>query len=1066
MISEEGRGGIGIVRRARDLRLDREVAIKELQRDSHLARKRFEREMRITARLQHPGVVPVHEAGRWPDGSPFYTMKLVEGRSLKEIIAETRTLEQRIAILPHVLAVAETIAFAHSQRILHRDLKPSNVIIGGYGETVVIDWGLAKDLTEPESLEVDRGPYRVLPDQGLTVAGQVMGTPSYMPPEQARGEEVDERADIYAVGAILYHILAGGPPYRGGTSAEVLELLANRPPQALAQRVPGVPDDLAAIVEKAMHRDATQRYQSAALMVDDLRRFQTGQLVGAHNYTPGALVLRWIRQHRTFVAASIVTATAIALTAGVSFSRIVKARDRASAAERSATRERDLVILNRAEDVLSRDPTATIAWLKLLPRTANLREPIERLAREAMSRGVATSVRALNPHGLAQVQFSGDGSILAVSDVEGRVSIFKAATLDELASFSGSGPAPLLLDGKGEVLVTAQYDGRLVVWRSGYGTTEISAHHDMVFVGALSPDASVVATAGLDGDVRLTSLATKASAVLFAHNSTVRALAMSADGTQVASGSDSGTIAVANISSATPTVLLFHAESTAPIYDVDFAVGDRILTSQADGNVTIFGPTGTRLKTFVFDKNDVDHVRVSSDYRTAILCGGNGTITRIDVQSAEATRLSSSESRLTNSALSHGEGDDIFVASYADGSLRYWHLNSYANGYLRAHGGGVSAVAIDRATPSIASVALDGTLRLWKLNAPAARLAYSHQGAVFALAASPDGRWVATGGHDKRVNLLDLEGSLYHLGTHKELVHNLEFSADGAYFATGSWDQTIRLWSTSGRGEVARRDLPGVPGSLIVYGEREILVVVAQSIYRWDAERGTLTVLCKFGRDIEYIVEEDEESFIAVTKGRSLMRVSRVDGKAVRLATDVITLFPEGRALVRGSIAPVRSPATVVDYAGDGVAWPVSLPFQPVASHMDISDDVLYFFDAHGLGFRASPRGSMLMQGAGDTARVAWLADGRAMRITTDGSLESWNFEEAEVLVARPTTLTYAASLVLSQRGLVVMTSRAGEVWLLNLDVVQAAWQQQKTIALEQISDYRVTPIGLQLSDR
>ena len=117
----------------------------------------------ITARLEHPGIVPVHEAGRWPDGTPFYAMKLVQGRPLRELIAACKTLGDRLALIPHVIAIADAIAYAHDRKIIHRDLKPSNVIVGAFGETVVIDWGLAKDLTDEIADVVEDGPYRSRP---------------------------------------------------------------------------------------------------------------------------------------------------------------------------------------------------------------------------------------------------------------------------------------------------------------------------------------------------------------------------------------------------------------------------------------------------------------------------------------------------------------------------------------------------------------------------------------------------------------------------------------------------------------------------------------------------------------------------------------------------------------------------------------------------------------------------------------------------------------------------------------------------------------------------------------
>src|SRR5882672_8968548 len=151
ILGEHGRGARGCVSRAHDRSLGRDIAIKELLNRGHLGEVRFLREALITARLEHPGIVPVYEAGRWPDGTPFYAMKLVAGRSLSQILAERQTVDERLPLLHHVIAVADAIAYAHGRNIIHRDLKPANIIVGEFGETVVIDWGLAKDLTVPDA---------------------------------------------------------------------------------------------------------------------------------------------------------------------------------------------------------------------------------------------------------------------------------------------------------------------------------------------------------------------------------------------------------------------------------------------------------------------------------------------------------------------------------------------------------------------------------------------------------------------------------------------------------------------------------------------------------------------------------------------------------------------------------------------------------------------------------------------------------------------------------------------------------------------------------------------------
>src|SRR5262249_40612449 len=155
---------------------DRPVAVKELFDPNERARRRFLRETLITARLQHPSIVPVYDAGHLVDRSPFYAMKLVAGRPLDRSIAEAKTLAQRLALLPGVLAVGDAMAYAHSERIVHRDLKPSNVLVGKFGETVVIDWGLAKDLGIDDRDALDAGPYRAAAGLEHTVAGVVLGT--------------------------------------------------------------------------------------------------------------------------------------------------------------------------------------------------------------------------------------------------------------------------------------------------------------------------------------------------------------------------------------------------------------------------------------------------------------------------------------------------------------------------------------------------------------------------------------------------------------------------------------------------------------------------------------------------------------------------------------------------------------------------------------------------------------------------------------------------------------------------------------------------------------------------
>jgi serine/threonine protein kinase len=398
--AEVARGGMGRITAAFDQRLGRKVALKELLEPAGEQLARFHREALITARLQHPSIVPVYEAGQWPTGEPFFAMKLVSGRPLDKVIAETKTLSERVALLPRIVAASEAIAYAHSQRIVHRDLKPGNILIGEFGETVVIDWGLAKDLDLEEhtagvsTMRVrgpreDAPPSVLLPIEGragdrndndndnqsddaktdvraarpsakakakdagarratgpslaqpvrsvgrsvagstLTIAGAVMGTPAYMAPEQARGEIIDERSDVFALGAMLYHTLAGRPPYDAKTATEVITAAADGNVVPLRQRDPHIPLDLVTIVERAMAQQVEERYPSARELAEELRRFMTGQLVGAHHYSAWERTRRYVRRHRAAVIIAIVAVLGFALGGTFAVRSIVTERDRA-----------------------------------------------------------------------------------------------------------------------------------------------------------------------------------------------------------------------------------------------------------------------------------------------------------------------------------------------------------------------------------------------------------------------------------------------------------------------------------------------------------------------------------------------------------------------------------------------------------------------------------------------------------------------------------------------------------------------------------------------------------------
>ena len=393
IVGEHGRGGLGRVSRVHDRDLGRDIAIKELISRGHLGELRFLREALITARLEHPGIVPVYEAGRWPDGTPFYAMKLVAGRSLRALIAERTTVEDRLALLHHVIAVADAIAYAHGRAIIHRDLKPANIIVGDFGETIVIDWGLAKDLSVGEESLVGGGPFRRQADEGLTSTGSVLGTPAYMAPEQQRGEAVDQRADVFAIGAMLWELcsLEKLPPSDSGQRGRIL-------------RRAGIDPDLATIIVKALAPDPRQRYPDAGALAADLKAFKAGARIAARRYSLFALLAHWTRRHRA-LAISVATVVALA-TAGIAtyIRHIAAERDRVAAASNA-------LILEHAQLLLHSDPTTAFDVVHDYDGPEPTRR--EMLQAEALGLGVAR-LRA-TPHkvGAYLAQLADDGTLMS-----------------------------------------------------------------------------------------------------------------------------------------------------------------------------------------------------------------------------------------------------------------------------------------------------------------------------------------------------------------------------------------------------------------------------------------------------------------------------------------------------------------------------------------------------------------------------------------------------------------------------------------------------------------------------
>ncbi|MFT3691956.1 MAG: serine/threonine-protein kinase [Kofleriaceae bacterium] len=396
-VREIARGGMGRVIEAVDTELGRTVAVKQSLDASPTSRERFAREVAITARLEHPSIVAVYDAGTGSDGEPYYIMRRVSGSPLDE---KARVAGNPLALVPHVLAMADAVAHAHVRGVIHRDLKPSNVLVGELGETIVIDWGLAKLLDEADPI----GPSTAKGVDLRTRSGAMMGTPGFMAPEQVAATGTDARSDVYALGATLFYVLARRMPIVGDEELILARTLDGDVP-SLASVAPDAPEELVTIVDKAMAKDPVDRYLDAGGFGEDLRRFLEGRLVASHRYSVIQHAGRWLRVHRAAVA---MLGLAIAVTVAVI---AVRRSQSARAAERLHA---DDTIIAQARAELASDPTRAMATLQTLrvdsPRWATLGT----LVADARTRGIAMEYPWTAGQAIG-LGFSRDGKIVAQS---------------------------------------------------------------------------------------------------------------------------------------------------------------------------------------------------------------------------------------------------------------------------------------------------------------------------------------------------------------------------------------------------------------------------------------------------------------------------------------------------------------------------------------------------------------------------------------------------------------------------------------------------------------------------
>ncbi|MFM9963051.1 MAG: protein kinase domain-containing protein [Planctomycetaceae bacterium] len=935
-------GGLGKVSVARDHELNREVAFKEIKvryAQDRNARSRFVVEAEVTGGLEHPGIVPVYGLGHFADGRPFYAMRFIKGDSLQEASAafhksgSSSPYDQDLwfrNLIKRLIDVCNAIAYAHSRKVLHRDLKPGNIMLGKYGETLVVDWGLAKaqGVAEPTERSAD-GELPIVPSSGSqsapTLAGAVLGTAAYMPPEQAAGhlEQLGPACDIYSLGATLYHLLTGQAPLKGVPIVDLLKrvIAGDIPsPKSLNPRVPAA---LNAVCQKAMSRAITDRYAAASDIGKDLEAWLADKPVSAFPEPLLVRVRRWSRQHPALV--SSVTAAALMMTVGLLLGFVVVS------GKNSELDHKNVALSLATKDATESATKAQASAIKAQQEELN--------ARNAAAEAKRQEAAAKKSEHLANVRLYGSQIADAKRELESGNQGLARLRLDqtkpdfrgwEYSYLDRIHPCRLTLNGHsepvmsvsfspdGKRIVSGSHDKTLKVWdaQTGELVLTLNGHSKFVFCVSFSPDGKRIVSGSLDKTLKVWDAQTGESLLtLNGHSDWVRSVSFSPDGKRIVSDSMNGTLKVWNAQTGEP-VLTLNGHEEGVTYVSFSPDGKRIVSGSLDATLMVWDvQTGEPVLTLNGHSGSVMSVSFSPDGKRIVSGSRDNTLKVWDAQTGEPVLTLKGHSNAVESVSFSPDGKRI-VSGSGDATLKVWDAQTGEPLLtLNGHSGGVSSVSFSPDGKRIVSGSVDNTLKVWNAQTGGPVPTFNgHSEAAMSVSFSPDGKRIVSGSGDKTLKVWDAQTgeTVLALNGHSDAVTSVSFSLDGKRIVSGSFDKTLKVWDVQ-TGETVLT-LNGHSGHVMSVsfssnGKRIVSGSNDNTLKVWDAETGepVLTLnghseqvtSVSFSPDGKRIVSGSVDKTLKVWDAQTGEPVLTLNGHSESVTS--VSFSPDGTRIVSGS---------------------------------------------------------------------------------------------------------------------------------------------------------------------